>query len=99
MTKYLSALVLAILFSLVGCAAIPIQQMSDARQAFLAARQADAEHYAPELFHEAQVLMDDADRFLAERRYGLAGKVAERARTVAIKARRKAVAATVGGVK
>jgi hypothetical protein len=99
MSKYLSTIMLAVMIFLGGCAAFPIQQMSDARQAFLAAQQAGAEQYAPELFQEAKVLMDDADRFLAEKRYSLAGKVAERARLIAIKARRKALAVTAEGEK
>ncbi len=86
-------LLLLLTLLVAGCETIPVQQMSDARQAFRAAQQAGAETYAPALFSEVKVLMEDADRFLAERRYALAGKVAERARMLAIKARRKALLA------
>ncbi len=77
-----------------GCAGIPAQQMSDARQAFRAAQAAGAERLAPEDFHEAKLLLEDADRFLGEGRYELAGKVAERAKYMALRARRKALQAS-----
>ncbi len=88
--------VLLLGLALAGCASIPAQQMSDARQAFRAARAAGAERLAPKAFHEAQLLLEDADRFLGEGRYELAGKVAERAKYMALKARREALAAAAG---
>ena len=93
MNRMLILLLLACSMLMAGCETIPVQQMSDARQAYRAAQQAGAETYAPALFAEVKVLMEDADRFLAERRYALAGKGAERARMLAIKARRRALMA------
>lgn len=75
-----------------GCVSLPAQQMSDARQALQAAKTAGAERYAIEEYKEASILVDDANRFLAEGRYELAGKVAQRAKMQALRARRKAVA-------
>lgn len=69
---------------------MPAQQMSDARQALQSAKAAGAALYAPSLFSEAQQLLADADRFTDGGRFDLAAKVAERARLIAIKARRKA---------
>ncbi len=92
MNRMLTVFLLAATILLGGCETIPVQQMSDARQAYRAAQEAGAEQYVPQLFSEVTVLMEDADRFLAEGRYSLAGKVAERARVLAIKARKKALA-------
>ncbi len=91
MNRILTVLLLVATILLGGCETIPVQQMSDARQAYRAAQAAGAEQYVPELFNEVTVLMNDADRFLAEGRYSLAGKIAERARVLAIKARKKAL--------
>lgn len=92
MNRIFTVFVLTATLLVGGCETIPVQQMSDARQAYRAAQEAGAEQYAPELFSEVTVLMEDADRFLDEGRYSLAGKVAERARMLAIKARKKALA-------
>ncbi len=97
MKPILTALLVATMTWLTACETIPVQEMSDARQAYRAAQQAGAERYAPALIAEVKVLMEDADRFLAEGRYSLAGKVAERARALAIKARKKALAAQAAG--
>jgi len=75
----------------VGCVSFPAQQMSDARQALQAAKTAGAEDLAIEEFKEASMLVDDANRFLDEGRYELAGKIAQRAKQQALVARRKAV--------
>lgn len=88
--KQLFTLLLLFATLLCGCETIPVQQMSDARQALRAAEQAGAERYSVELYSEARMLMEDADRFLAEGRYSLAGKLAERARKLAIRARQQA---------
>jgi hypothetical protein len=96
MNRTLAALLLVVTIVLAGCESIPVQQMSDARQAYRAAQMAGAEQYAPALFSEVKVLMEDADRFLEEGRYSLAGKVAERARMLAIKARKKALKRSAG---
>ncbi len=84
-------LTLVLVFFLAGCVMAPVQEMSDARQALMAARQVGAEMHAPDLYTEARRLLEDSEVFIAERRYELARVVADRAKTVAIKARRKAL--------
>jgi hypothetical protein len=88
---YLVGVLAVFLFLIPGCVSLPAQQMSDARQALQAAKLADAENLAVEEYTEAKLLVDDANRFLAEGRFELARKVAERAKFQALVARRKAV--------
>jgi len=52
-----------------GCAGLPVQQMSDARQAITAAEQAGAAEYAPELLAESKRLVDRAKANLNEGEY------------------------------
>ena len=89
-----SGLVLLLVLAslLTACATAPVQEMSDARQALMAARHVGADKHAPAMYTEAKALVEDADHFIAERRYELARVVAGRAKMVAIKARRKAMA-------
>lgn len=89
--KIPGALSLLVILSLVACTTIPIQGMSDARQAFQAAVDADASSLAPEEYKEAKVLLEDADHFMAQGRYELAGKVALRAKLVSLRARHRAL--------
>lgn len=50
-----------------ACAtAPPVQEMSDARQAIAAARDAGAETYAPEQLREAQVSLTTAEQYLKD---------------------------------
>ena len=80
-----------LLLIITGCVSVPAQQMSDARQALQAAKAAGADNLAAEEFREASILVDDANRFLGEGRYELAGKIAQRAKIQALAARRQAV--------
>jgi len=50
----------------------PVQEMSDARQAIAAAREAGAEDLAAEDFRAAEAFLDSAQRNLSERAYGSA---------------------------
>lgn len=77
---------------LAGCAAAPIQQMSDARQSLQAARTAGAAVRAPALMKEAESNLSDAELSLTRRDYGPARKSAVRAKQEAATARRLAVA-------
>jgi hypothetical protein len=79
---------------LAGCAGAPVQEMSNARQAIRAAKAAGAEQHAPELYHEAQQLVEAARLNLGKREYRLARDQAEEARSKAIEARRVAEQAT-----
>lgn len=77
-----------------GCAGIPAQEMYDARQAVLAAKNAGAADYAPELYSEAETLVTSAKLHMNDRDYRRARDDAERARAKAMEARRISEAAT-----
>jgi hypothetical protein len=68
----------------VGCATIPTQEMSDARQAIQAARKAQAEYYAPGSLAIAEQNLTQAEQHLEEKAY-------EQARLVAVLAKRQAL--------
>ena len=73
-----------------GCsAAPPVQEMSDARQAIAAAREAGAEELAPTGLAEAEVLLDGAEDYLelgTSASYWQARKAAISAKEVAFEA-------------
>ncbi len=77
-----------------GCAGIPAQEMYDARQAVLAAKNAGAADYAPELYEEAESLVKSAKLHMNDRDYRRARDDAELAREKAMEARRISEAAT-----
>ncbi len=54
---------------LAACAGAPVQEMSNARQAIKAARDAGAERSAPQVLSEAQQLLDQAQHKLQQRHY------------------------------
>jgi len=82
----LAALLAAPLFA--GCAGMPLQQISDARQAIRAAERAGAEKHAPELLGEARGLVESAREFMHKGDYREARDDAEQARSKAMEARR-----------
>lgn len=59
-----------------GCAGAPVQEMSNARQAINAARDAGAEHVAPQEFSEARSLLEQAETSLQKGAYGAARRSA-----------------------
>jgi hypothetical protein len=63
-----------------GCAAVPAQEMSNARQAIRAARDAGAEQLAPQQLSEAQTLLEQAEESLQRRDYRNARRNAVEAR-------------------
>ena len=73
-----------------GCVGAPVQEMSNARQAIRAARQAGAEQHAPAVLAEAQQLLDQANGNLQHGEYRAARDQAEQARAKALEARRLA---------
>ena len=73
-----------------GCAGWPVQEMSNARQAIVAAQKAGADEYAPEALAEAQRLLAGAKEDLNKGDYRAARDQANRARDKAIEARRVA---------
>ena len=64
----------------------PVQEMSDARQAIAAAREAGAENLAAEDLRAAEAFLDSAQRNLSERAYGSARRDATLAKEKARKA-------------
>ncbi len=76
-----------------GCAGIPVQEMSNARQAVQAAHKAGADKYAPAEMAEADRLLKSAKANLSKGEYRAARDEAELAREKAIEARRLAEAA------
>jgi hypothetical protein len=78
---------------LAGCAGMPLQEMSDARQAIRAAERAGAQQHAPELLDEARGLVKAASGNLNQGEYRDARDQAELAREKATEARRIAEAA------
>lgn len=73
-----------------GCAtAPPVQEMSDARQAIAAAREAGAEELAPDGLNQAETLLDGAEEYLKQgtsASYWQAKKAATSAKDVAFEA-------------
>lgn len=76
-----------------GCAGMPLQEMSDARQAIRAAERAGAEKHAPELLGEARGLVETARESMHKGEYRTARDDAELARNKAMEARRVSEAA------
>jgi len=70
----------------VGCASAPTQEMSDARQAIQAARDAGADKHAPDMLGSAEGLMSRAEQAIESGKY-------EDARTDALEAKKAAVSA------
>lgn len=79
-------LAIAIILLISGCAAAPVQEMSDARQAIRAAKQAGAEEKTPSVYSSAEQDLVTAQIALHRGEYS-------RARHRALKAREKAVLA------
>jgi len=100
--RFALPLLLAVLFAsspLAGCAGMPLQQMSDARQAIRAAERAGAETHAPELLTEARDLVERARKSMHGGEYRGAREDAELARDKAIEARRVAESASGAGLR
>lgn len=71
---------------LTACAGAPVQEMSDARQAIRAARDAGAEQSAPQPLIEARTYMERAEADLHQRNYREARRNAVAARGKAAEA-------------
>jgi len=81
---------------LASCAAAPpVQEMSDARQAINAAREANASNLAPATLRKAEESLDEATRNLEQRHYLDAREAAKEAKLHAIRARDEALATPV----
>lgn len=98
--RYVLPLLMAMLLVgplLGGCAGMPLQEMSDARQAIRAAERAGAQQYAPELLAEAKALVETARQNVHKGEYRDAREEAEQARAKAMEARSRAEAAAAAG--
>ena len=74
-------LLIVVMLGAGGCGTTPpVQEMSDARQAIAAAKEAGAEESAPEDFRAAQAFLDSAQRKLSERAYAQARRDALQAK-------------------
>lgn len=83
--------VLLIVFLLAGCASVPYQEMSDARQAIESAQPVVADQPAQrDRVKQARELLERAEQHLRDGEYGAARTLAERARDLAIEARESA---------
>lgn len=80
----------ALLLSLFACVTIPIQEMSDARQAINSAEDAGAEQWAPTSLMSAQKLLLIAEEALSSENYAQARETAAAARSKGLQARRLA---------
>lgn len=75
---------------LAGCVTVPVQAMSNARQALQAATNAGAQRYAPALYAEAEHWLDDASFALKSNNYDRAQHSAKLATRAARQATAKA---------
>ena len=63
------AILVVAALALAACAGAPVQEMSNARQAIRAARDAGAERAAPQKLNEAEALLNRAEDSLERRAY------------------------------
>lgn len=90
----------AMLLILIGaCAGIPVQEISDARQAVRAAEEVGAVQYAPIHYERAETLLGRAERAMAAGDYEKARGEATFAREEALKARERSLESLRQGPK
>ena len=83
--------IVALLFA-AGCESMPVQEMSDARQAITAAKEAGAEEHAAEELLAAEESLHNAEQYLSSRNYEVARREALDAKAKAIDALRRSEA-------
>lgn len=81
-----SIAIIWLIYLSVGCASIPTQEMSDARQAIKAAYKANADYHVPQNLAQAESAMQQAELALSEGQFTLAKQNAKEAKEYAIKA-------------
>lgn len=86
MLRLLSIFMLLMSMGLTACAGAPVQEMSNARQAIKAARDAGASKAAPDKLTEAEALLDRAEESLQKGDYREARRDAIAARSKASQA-------------
>ncbi|MDX5444845.1 MAG: DUF4398 domain-containing protein [Zoogloeaceae bacterium] len=94
MRPLLLSLLLILIASGVGCAMVPAQEMSDARQAIQAAEAAGADALSPRALDHARALLEQAEAELAVQDYSGARRSARESKEAAIQAREAADDAT-----
>lgn len=82
----LNAFAILACFALTACAGAPVQEMSNARQAIRAARDAGAERVAADQLTQARVFLERAEASLQSRQYRDARRNAVAARGKAVEA-------------
>lgn len=92
MKKSLFGLIVGSMLVLAGCVTVPVQAMSNARQALQAATRVGAQRYAPALYAEAEHWLDDASFALKSNNYDRARQSAKFATRAARQAAAKAKA-------
>ena len=89
--KAVAGLPALVLLVAAGCASVPYQEMSDARQAIESAQPVVADEPGPRArVDRARELLDRAESHLRVGEYAMARRTAERARAIAIDAREAA---------
>ena len=86
-------MLVALLLVAGACESMPVQEMSDARQAISAARDAGAEMHAAEQLAAAENSLTSAEKYLNTRNYAVARQEAIEAKAHAIDALRRSEAA------
>jgi hypothetical protein len=87
MTLFLRSTVLAAMLVVAGCqTSPPVQEMSDARQAITAAREAGAEDHAANELDAAVEFLSSAERYLKNRSFTFARRDAIAAKSKALDA-------------
>ncbi len=87
----LPALVFGSLILLFSCASAPVQEMSDARQAIQAAREAGAQTGVKSSLDKAETLLKEAELSLENGEYKKARAIAVQARDEALRAQKDAI--------
>lgn len=92
-TFFLRGAIVALLALAAGCETMPVQEMSDARQAIMAARDAGASEHASDQLRAAESSLQSAEKHLSSRNYAVARREAVEAKSQAIDALRVSEAA------
>jgi hypothetical protein len=87
-TAFLRGVMVAALLLAAACESMPVQEMSDARQAIMAAKEAGAEEHAAEALLAAEESLHSAEKYLNSGNYAIARREAVDAKSKAIDALR-----------
>lgn len=87
LTVFLRSLLLVAALLAAGCqTSPPVQEMSDARQAIMVAKEAGAAEHAADDLNEAEKFLKSAEKYLGTRNYAIARRDAVQAKSKALKA-------------